>query len=71
MLKEQFRQALRARLGEVPLKTRQTWDNTNLLVWWSEAQKEDSYLRWERAPGDVWQHVKGMCPDLIGPNAIH
>lgn len=69
MNKEDFRKALRDRLAKVPLETRKKWNETDLFGWWMKA-KEDSYLTWERASGDVWQHVKGMCRDLIGPSAI-
>ena len=70
MNKEDFKKALRDKLRKIPLETRKKWNETDLLGWWGKAQTEDSYLTWERAPGDVWQHVKGMCRDLIGTNAI-
>lgn len=70
MKKEDFRKALQEKLGKVPLKTRMMWNEGDLLIWWNEARASDSYLTWERAPGNVWQHVKGMCHDSIGPNAI-
>jgi hypothetical protein len=68
--KEEFRRALRDRLKQVPLETRKTWSDNDLHVWWTRASREDSYLTWERATGDVWQHVSGMCSDLLGPRAI-
>jgi len=70
MNKEDFRNALRDKLGKVPLETRKKWNDNDLFTWWLKAKAEDSYLTWERAPGDVWQHVPGMCRELIGPNAI-
>lgn len=69
MLKQAFRTAVRDRLRQVPLEARKTWNETNLLTWWREAQAADPHLTWERAPGDVWQHVKGMCRDLMGKDA--
>lgn len=70
MKKEDFEKALRDKLREIPLETRQNWEEKDLNVWWWTVKKEDSYLTWERATGDVWQHVKGMCDDLIGTRAI-
>lgn len=70
MQKEDFRKALRDKLGKVSLETRKTWNNTDLYDWWRKAQADDSYLRWEQVSGDLWQHVPGMCQDLIGPDAI-
>ena len=53
-----------------PLEIGKTWNETNLFVWWTAARAADSYLTWERAPGDhVWQHVKVMCGELIGRDA--
>lgn len=70
MKKEDFRMALRDKLGKVSLETRQTWSDTDLYAWWLKAQVDNSYLRWERASGDLWQHVRGICQDLIGPDAM-
>ena len=70
MKKEDFRNRLRDKLGKVSPEMRKTWNDTDLYVWWVTARAEDSYLTWERAHGDVWQYVPGMCRDLIGPNAI-
>ena len=69
MKKEEFRQALREKLSRVSLQERKTWSDTNLFMWWLTAKAGDSYLTWERCSGDVWQHVPGMCSDLIGQNA--
>jgi hypothetical protein len=70
MRKQQFRKAVRDKLRQVPLEIRKTWNETNLFVWWTAARAVDSYLTWERAPGDaVWQHVKLMCGELIGREA--
>jgi hypothetical protein len=66
MKKEEFRLALRDKLGKVPLETRKKWNDTDLYIWWLTAKAEDSYLTWERSRGDVWQYVPGMCRDLIG-----
>jgi hypothetical protein len=68
--KDAYRDALRLRLRGVPLETRRKWNETDLMVWWNRERQKDTYLTWERAPGDPWQHVKGMCSDLIGPKAI-
>lgn len=70
MTKDEFKTALRKKLRETPLKTRKTWDKSSLLGWWGQAQEEDSYLVWKGHTGSVWQHVKLMCDDLIGNNAI-
>ena len=69
MKKEEFRQALRDKLSRVSLQERMTWNDTNLFRWWLAAKAGDSYLTWERCSGDVWQHVPGMCSDLIWQNA--
>lgn len=69
MNKEDFQNRLHDRLRKVPLETRRQWNETDLLIWWGQAVAEDSYLTWERATGGIWQHVKSMCRDLIGPNA--
>jgi hypothetical protein len=70
MRKQQFKKAVRDKLRQVPLEIRKTWNETNLFVWWTAARAADSYLTWERAPGDhVWQHVKVMCGELIGRDA--
>ena len=71
MKKEDFKLAVQGKLRMVPLETRKQWNDTNLLVWWGKTKAEDSYLTWERCPGnDVWQWVPGMCRDLIGKDAI-
>lgn len=70
MKKEDFRRAVRSKLMQTPLQTRRTWNGTDLLTWWSRAHQEDSYLTWERVPGDIWQHVHAMCSDLIGEKAV-
>ena len=70
MKKEDYREALRDRLRRVPVETRRAWTHTDLMMWWIQEREKDSYLKWERAPGDPWQHVKGMCDDLIGPKAF-
>ena len=70
MKKEIFRTAIRNKLIEVPLEIRQSWNETDLLGWWGKAKSEDSYLMWDQATGDVWQHVKSMCQDLIGTKAV-
>ena len=66
MKKEDFREAVRAELRKVSRDIRRDWGETDLFIWWNKAQAADSYLRWERASGDVWQYVKGFCDDLIG-----
>jgi hypothetical protein len=70
MNKEDFKRAVQEKLRRVPLETRKQWNDTDLFVWWGNAKAEDSYLTWERCPGDVWQWVKGICDNLIGKNAI-
>jgi len=50
----------------VPLDVRRTWNDTNLFGWWAEAINKHPRITWERCPGNQWQHVKGMCRDLIG-----
>lgn len=71
MKKEEFKQALRKKLGEVPFETRKKWDETNLFAWWGRAKAEDVDLTLDRSRADdLWQHVPGACRDLIGPKAI-
>lgn len=70
MKKEDFRQALRMRLMQIPAASRKTMTDYELLLWWNQIKQEDTYLTWERAPGDLWQHVQEMCRDLIGPSAV-
>lgn len=70
MKKADFCASLQDKLREVPLATRQAWEVKDLYIWWLGAKKKDSYLTWERAHGDVWQYVPGMCQSLIGRNAI-
>ena len=70
MNKEDFKQALRQRIKEVPLETRKKWTGTELLIWWGQTKAKDSYLTWEKCPGDPWQWVSVMCNDLIGNEAI-
>lgn len=70
MNKEDFKEAVRGKLRNVPLETRRLWSSTDLLEWWKQAKANDSYLSWEKCPGgDVWQWVRGMCSDLIGKDA--
>lgn len=70
MNKEDYCNSLRNKLERIPLDERRKWSETDLFYWWLKVIEEDSYLRWERARGDVWQYVPGMCRDLIGPNAL-
>lgn len=70
MKKEEFCNAVRNKLREIPLETRRKWKDIDLMSWWQKVKAKDSYLTWERAHGDIWQHVKGMCKDLIGSKAI-
>jgi hypothetical protein len=71
MKKEQFKFKLRESLGIVDFEKRKKWTETDLFGWWLDTQKENPNLSWERATGDLWQHVKGMCKDMIGNNAIY
>lgn len=70
MKKEEFRQAVRAKLQNVPVETRKQWNDTDLLVWWMKAKSEDPYLTWERCRGDLWQQIPGICRNLIGSGII-
>ena len=69
MDKEEFKQAVRTELRRVPVEERRSWDDNKLFSWFLQAQAEDSYLTWDRCPGDPWQWVPGFCKDLIGPRA--
>ena len=40
MNKEEFRQALRDKLANVPLESRKKWDDTKLFGWWLVAASE-------------------------------
>lgn len=70
MKKEDFQQAIRGKLGEVPLESRKQWNDTNLLDWWNKVRAENSYLTWDHHP-DAWPWVKGMCANMIGERAIY
>ncbi|REG60067.1 hypothetical protein B0G80_2850 [Paraburkholderia sp. BL6669N2] len=70
MKKEDFRQAIRTKLGQVPLETRKGWNGTDLLLWWLAAKDENSYLTLDHSSGDLWQRVHSLCIDLIGNAAV-
>jgi hypothetical protein len=70
MVKEDFKQALRSKLGQIPVETRRGWSDNDLFIWWLKAKAADPYLVWERCPGDAWQWVPGMCSDLIRERAV-
>ncbi len=71
MLKEEFRQAVRSHLQEVPHSERITWDGTKLYLWWDNIYRKHTYLRWERCPGNnIWGVVEPFCKDLIGPESL-
>lgn len=70
MNRQDFRQAVRQKLSNVPLATRRAWKGTDLLIWWQTAKTEDSYLRLDGCVGDDWQEVHGMCVDMIGEQAV-
>jgi hypothetical protein len=69
MLKDDFARELRRKLSQIPLETRRSWDENNLFAWYMKAISEDSYLRWERCPGDPWQWVPGFCEGCYGQSA--
>ena len=70
MNKDDFRSELRKALYQVPLEARKTWkERPNLFLWWTETQFIDPNLTWTGARGPLWEHVKGMCSDLIGKDA--
>lgn len=70
MKKAEFNLAVRDKLEKVPYEIRKTWTNKELLQWWEDAIAQDSYLRWEKCHGPLWQHVKGVCSNLIGKKAF-
>ena len=70
MKKQDFENALRAELRNVPLETRKKWQHTDLHFWWLRAQVRDSSLTYESAYGSAWQYIATMCRDVIGPNAV-
>lgn len=69
MQKAEFQTALRDKLRKIPLAIRKTWDDTDLHIWWLTERKNDSYLTWDRCPGNPWQWVPGVWRDLIGEHA--
>jgi hypothetical protein len=69
MNKEEYRRVLRDRLRKVPVILRRHWEETDLMTWWNQERHNDANLRWDHASADPWENVKGMCSDLIGPNA--
>ena len=71
MKKEDFKQRLQEKLCKTPLETRKKWTSSDLFIWWLQAKADDSYLTWERCPGDLWQYVPGMCKSLIGNDAFY
>ena len=70
MKKVDFEQAVREKLKKIPLESRKQWNNTDLLIWWTEARAEDSYLTWEGCRGDAWQWVPEICRGMIGKSCI-
>jgi hypothetical protein len=68
--KEEFRDAVRALLQEVPAQTRRAWDETHLFGWWLETSYKDPNVTWGSTAGTLWTRVKTMCADLIGPDAL-
>lgn len=70
MDKEGFRTALREELRSVPHSARAQWAENDLFLWWLKVHRSNPTLNWERAPGDVWQHVPGMCKGLFGSDSV-
>jgi hypothetical protein len=68
VIKTDFEAAVRRKLGEVPVATRQAWTGTDLYAWWISTEKQHACLRWTNTYGDSWQYVHPMCMDLIGIN---
>ena len=69
MKKDDFTSAVRVELQLVPLETRKTWRDADLLIWWNKARAENSYLILDGCREDLWQRIPGICRDLIGINA--
>ena len=69
MSKQQFRDAVRAALREVPLENRKTWDESDLSQWFFAERSKNLQLQRSDGDGDPWQHLKSMCSDLIGHKA--
>jgi hypothetical protein len=65
--KDQFVDALRARLREVAPEIRRSW-NADDLENWRMRVKSDPGSSGDDTP-DVSRFVSGMCSDLFGPNA--
>jgi hypothetical protein len=40
-----------------------------LFGWWMRTTPARPGLVWSKGRGDPWQYVKGMCFDMIGPEA--
>jgi hypothetical protein len=70
MKEQDFENALRAELQNVPLETRKKWKDPDLHFWWLRVQAKDSYLTFESVYGSAWQYIPSMCRDLIGPDAL-
>jgi hypothetical protein len=69
MPKQDFRDAVRAALREVPLERRKTWDESDLSQWFFAERSKIGALQRSDGDGDPWQHLKSMCSDLIGDKA--
>ncbi|KAF7962098.1 hypothetical protein AWV80_25820 [Cupriavidus sp. UYMU48A] len=69
MNRQDFKQALRDKLRQVPYEARKTWDGTKLMMWWWDVEKEDSYLRLKGCT-DHWQEVHSICMDMYGERAM-
>jgi hypothetical protein len=72
MREAEFRTALRAALGRVPLVTRRGWNGNDLFGWWMQTSNERPDLVLDGYQGDLWQRVHGMCMNMymVGEQAV-
>ena len=69
MSKTDFELAVRQKLRQVPVTTRQAWEGSDLYAWWLRTENEHLTLKWENTRGDSWQYVHPMCMNMIGQQA--
>jgi predicted ATPase len=70
MDEQDFRDAVRVRLRKVPVEDRSRWTDSNLYAWWLATQSGDSKLSVDNGRGKIWQSVRILVKDLIGPDAL-
>jgi hypothetical protein len=68
----EFEAAVRAALRQVPLVTRRGWNGNDLIAWWMQTSAAQPGLVEDRAKGDPWQRVHGIClrARMFGQDAV-